>query len=889
MFSEFNFSTAVQCDGVENLYVALKEAPLETDWLCLTNYHAATIEPGVFSRLTNLNVLYIKTRSVDLLPGVFSNLPQLTTLWIKREYRNDSVTFHKDTFLGLNSLHELKISSIELSAFKVSLVNIPYGVEHLILEDNNITYLSDLTASLGTFRNLKNLAVIGNNISELRKADCLTLQNPANYGQFVNFNITHLDLTSNKLSIIEQNSLCNFPHLKCFTVGSSGVEPDNLYQSGIKRIKTLSLQNTGFNIVEICELASHFKVEELLLMFNFIDKMNTFKGSCKSLKKLNLSGNDLTKIEVKKMQRFTNLLELDLSKNDIENLKICTNESMPMLKLVNLNVSDNFLLSVQKRQFECLKELKILSLENNKINFIEDLAFDGLDELRLLNLKNNNLFRISDLTFSNLFLVKHLNLYENTISHFDQKAFINLFSLQDFMVTYDFSIDLDWWFFIRKSVRNMSVKTNILDLRNVFEDEFPLFEALQIDSPNIVANFNVFAEAKELHLKNMVYFENTDALWSPLASFKNLEKLYFTGHPLDVSNISDFFYSMENLPSLKFLFLHDTDKIIKYNQINIIKVFKGLSHLKVLHLKNSGIDHLDSKDIFSDLYALEFLIIEDQIVQEIEPIVFDSMPNLKYIYFLQTTFPCSCKFKGLLSWLESTMRVSIIGFYQQECLINHVRINFIFFLNNNCQSDLDFIMFIVSFLCTLLFMCISLFYESIWWYLLYMIYTVKCWLNRKLQDKDKYEYDVFVSYNTNNEMWVTEHLLPNLEQDGPPFFKVCIHNRDFEIGRDIVENIMDSIYKSRWTISVITRSYLQSNWCSLEMRMATYRLLTESKNSFILIFLDKISREELHYYYRLSKLLDKKTYLEWPDDEDKQKLFWARLRKVIAKSGRQLK
>ncbi|XP_018429933.1 PREDICTED: toll-like receptor 13 [Nanorana parkeri] len=833
-FERFHFSVAVHCDQVGNLHVALKEAPLDTDWLCLTSYRGVTLEPGAFSRFTSLNALYI------------------------------------------------------FSAFNFSLFTHLHLLDHLLLENNNIDYLSEVTASLGTFRNLKKLSVIGNGIQELTTAGCLTSQNASSRGQFVDFNISHLDLSSNAIAVTERMSLCNFPHLEVLTLGRTGAEIENLFESGVETIKTISIEWTGLDIFDICACASHFKTEELLLIYSSIYKINTFRGSCKHLKKLYLSGNDLEKFGVKQMEKLSNLLELDLSENRIESLKICANESVPTPKLVYLNASFNYLLRLQKGQFTCLKELKSLSLENNKINHIEDLAFDGLDQLRLLNLQYNNLFKIGEFTFSNLFLVRQLNLYGNVVAELHSQAFRNIF-LQNISVTYDILNDLYWWKYIRRSLRNISVKTSNLHLESDVLDAFPFLESLEIDSPDVILRCAAFAAAKELHLKNTKQFYNADAPLSPLVTFTKLEKLYYSGDPQDVYNVSEVIHSLKDVPSLRFLYLHDTDKTVKYNQINVNTIFQRLSHLKVLHLKNSGIDRLDSKDIFSDLQGLEFLVIENQNMQEVESVVFDSMPSLKYIYFLQTTFPCSCKFKGLLLWLESNTRVSIIGFHHQECLVNHISIDLISFLNNNCQSDLDLIMFVLSFCCTLLFMCVSLFHESIWWYVLYLVYTVKCWMNHRLQHKESYDYDVFVSYNTNNELWVTEQLLPNLEQNGPPFFKVCIHNRDFEIGRYIVENIMDSIYNSRWTVCVISRSYLQSNWCSLEMRMATYRLLTESKDSLILIFLDKISREELQYYHRLTKLLDKKTYLEWPHDENGQQLFWARLRKVIAKSGRKLK
>lgn len=252
-------------------------------------------------------------------------------------------------------------------------------------------------------------------------------------------------------------------------------------------------------------------------------------------------------------------------------------------------------------------------------------------------------------------------------------------------------------------------------------------------------------------------------------------------------------------------------------------------------------------------------------------------------FFSDTHFACKCELAWLSQWVTYEKQVLFLDFYNQLCFVNtQVQQSYLVsFMEENCNAELGFIAFITTLVGTLIFMCISLFYESIWWYILYMLYTIKCWLNNRNREGDNYEYDVFVSYNAHNEQWVIEQLLPNMEQNGPPFFKLCIHNRDFEIGKDILENIVDSIYSSRWTICVITHSYLQSNWCSLEIRMATYRLVAESKDSLILIFLDNIPREELQQYHKLTKILDKKTYLKWPEDGDGQQLFWARLRKVI--------
>ncbi|XP_068114804.1 toll-like receptor 13 [Hyperolius riggenbachi] len=886
-FEDLDFSIGVYCGKVESLHDALKEVPLETDWLCLKTYHKVTLEEGAFSLFTRLRSLYI-AGNMELLPGAFSGLPQLSILWIGKQDESNNITFHEDALYGLNSLQELKIFGVNLSEFSTLMFEPLHLLENLVLEQSGINNLSEVTTSLKSFKHLHKLSIIGSINLEFKQTDCLTTQYFANHGgslRFVDFNISYLDLSQTKFSTVEDNSLCNFPHLQVFHLEKSGFEMEDFFKSGIKTIKTISFPRNGVTVLDICKLASHFKTEELLLGDNGVHRVVTSTGSCKHVTKLDLSFNYLTKITVN--QRFPNLLELDLASNEMLNLNICANESVPVMKLVYLNVSFNYLLSLHKGQFACLKDLKVLSLENNKINHIQDLAFDGLEKLQVLNLQYNSLFVIGEYTLENLFVLTHLNLYGNMIQSIDGEAFKHLFSLVSLELTYNIATDFYWWQNIQESVMYLSLKADILQLSAEEVGDFPFLETFSVDSTNTVTSCSKFTGIKELHLKNLLLFKCDEDWGSPFRNYTNLKKLYYTGNREDFSDptLSN---TLKYVPQLNFLYLQDTDKMVKYGQLNAYEMFCGLSHLKFLHLKNSGIDYWDFKDLFNDLHELEFLLVENQNIQVINETVFETMPNLKYIYFLQTTFPCSCKFTGMLSWVESSESVSIIDFSNQECLINNLKNNFVDFLHTSCLTNLDMIMFLLTFFGTLLFMVISLFYETILWYIVYAVYTVKCWLNRRNHNRrrDHYEYDVFVSYSVQNELWVVEQLLPSLEVNGPPFFKVCIHNRDFEVGRDILENIVDSIYNSRWTVCVVSHHYLQSNWCSLEMRMATYRLLSESKDSLILVFLDKINKEELQYYHRLIKLLDKKTHLEWPDDKNGQELFWARLREVIAKSGR---
>ncbi|XP_043932028.1 toll-like receptor 13 [Protopterus annectens] len=226
----------------------------------------------------------------------------------------------------------------------------------------------------------------------------------------------------------------------------------------------------------------------------------------------------------------------------------------------------------------------------------------------------------------------------------------------------------------------------------------------------------------------------------------------------------------------------------------------------------------------------------------------------------------------------------LLNFANIKCLRLYEQSSFVKFLEDTCEYPAEFMFFITTAGFLLLFLLITLVYKEAGWYLVYLTYVIRAHLAKisgERSYKMRYMYDVFVSYSSKDECWVTSELLPNLEQKEPSFLKVCLHGRDFEVGKDIIDNIVDSIYSSRKTICVITRHYLRSEWCSLEMRMATYRLLAESQDSLILVFLERIFPHEISAYHRLSKVIKKKTHIDWPDRENEKQLFWERLKRTI--------
>jgi hypothetical protein len=82
-------------------------------------------------------------------------------------------------------------------------------------------------------------------------------------------------------------------------------------------------------------------------------------------------------------------------------------------------------------------------------------------------------------------------------------------------------------------------------------------------------------------------------------------------------------------------------------------------------------------------------------------------------------------------------------------------------------------------------------------------------------------YDVFVSYSDHNREWVLNELLPNIEKTEE--INVCLHERDFQIGVSILENIIYCMDHSRTILLVLSESFVLSHWCQFEMHLAQHR------------------------------------------------------------------
>ena len=129
-----------------------------------------------------------------------------------------------------------------------------------------------------------------------------------------------------------------------------------------------------------------------------------------------------------------------------------------------------------------------------------------------------------------------------------------------------------------------------------------------------------------------------------------------------------------------------------------------------------------------------------------------------------------------------------------------------------------------------------------------------------------FQYDVFISFSSLDYQWVQDNLAPVLDRKRISY---CIHNRDFVVGKAIIENIADSVYNSRKVLAVVSKNYLASKFCREELEIALYRSTEMADSSLLLIRVDGVDQKCLPKTLRRRTFLDYSSPTERTDWEER--------------------
>jgi TIR domain len=111
--------------------------------------------------------------------------------------------------------------------------------------------------------------------------------------------------------------------------------------------------------------------------------------------------------------------------------------------------------------------------------------------------------------------------------------------------------------------------------------------------------------------------------------------------------------------------------------------------------------------------------------------------------------------------------------------------------------------------------------------------------------------------------------------------RLCVHERDFPPGQEIIGNIWNKMECSRKVILVISKNFTLSHYCDYEMNLARMQSVEQGRNVLVPVILEypdvNSVSECLHW------VLKNVTYVEWPRDNNGDRDdFWQHLRRSIA-------
>uniref|UniRef100_A0A8C6U4A7 TIR domain-containing protein n=1 Tax=Neogobius melanostomus TaxID=47308 RepID=A0A8C6U4A7_9GOBI len=826
-----------------------------------------SIPAGIPKSATSLSFFYNKIeriRQTDL--TAFTDLSAVTDLMLGF---NKLTALRDETFKGLNNLTTLYLNGNQIISISKFAFEPLKELQILYMGSNNLFQMSDIVNIVLHCPDLKNISLDHNNLTSF-ESDLFPV--PL-------LNLMKLDLDSNPLKKFSVH-LNVFPNLETLELLGEGSDFDYSVSDGaLTSVRSLILYETKlplptykliFQSVDSLENLylsdSHLESDKGLLemaceipTLQKLDSVDysipilneSILQSCTNLTELHLQYNSMSDLTESSLQMLTRLTRLTINQNQLSRIPLTIRN---MSTLTFLSFEDNLITELHCLDFTNLPSLTELNLKSNRIFKLETCVFQDLRNLKVLEIQNNFLTTLSDTFGSTLKHLVTLNADGNNFRWFQRGTFQNLPALRELNVKSVREIIVeDGAFMGLKEIKSLSYSPSNYDIGSFTSLQqleklamFLTFPAHIKEQTNKELSVNLPSlQELSLVIEKSACFSWTHSL---LKGLSNLKTLTFENYCCRDFDEDKSLY----LPQLINLHFINCDLFNKGP-----KLFLSLTDLKVLDLTNSHVESLDFL-VEANLTKLEMLILKDNVLTVINETIFKALPSLKYLDLSGNPFVCNC---------------SNTGFIEGNFLLD--------FNVRWCWEFTGFLCFICNFALVLLTLLSSFIFHFLRWQLVYGYYLLQAFLydSKKRRQDCPHIYDAFVSYNVHDEDWVYGELLHELEERQG--WKLCLHHRDFIPGKSIIENITDAIYSSRKTLCVISRRYLQSEWCSREIQLASFRLFDEHKDVLILLFLEEISTNQLSPFYRMRKLVKSRTYLSWTQARRHKGLFWEKVRRAL--------
>lgn len=284
------------------------------------------------------------------------------------------------------------------------------------IDYRNLPNLISLTVDYIQTKMIKQLSP---NLTSLRLRDtwCPPLSVSADFDEFEHPNVKVLRFSQHQITHLRVKMFSGFPLLRHLEISRGKLCRVNLDDECLKQLESLTLSDNHLvslnkkfaklNRLKSLDLSGNHGLRLTRMIFKGLENLeNLFMNEINqngrklqlppdlftnlmNLRKLSVSGNRLTQIDLKVFTNMFNLEELDLSNNQIQSIDLgATFKGLINLKFFDL--SSNKLIRLNEiGVFSSLVSLEVLNLSYNYMRQIDSGLFNGLDRLERLCLRNN--------------------------------------------------------------------------------------------------------------------------------------------------------------------------------------------------------------------------------------------------------------------------------------------------------------------------------------------------------------------------------------------------------------------------------------------------------------------------------------------------------------------
>lgn len=858
-----------------------------------------TMTRELFQHLSNVTSLTLHTNGITQLPDdVFTDMPNLTLLDLK----NNNVVLPKTIFRSVPKLEVLELGSNNLTYLEPGVFHNLTHLRLLNLWGNALRNLS--RAVFSDVHNLESLDINSNKMTgippdlfvdliRLRKINLYAnefLSLPQNL--FINnpeLETVYLQDNRRTLKTLPPRLLANLTKLKEVKLHSCNMSslPEDLLW-GSKSINTISLNKNAFTTLPELLFKDCTELQTVDLSFNRItDLPDSLFSKTGNLKVLRLNNNQLSTVTDYLFSSLNKLEFLDLKNNRLTHIETDAFISLTSLKAVNM--SNNMLTfdlptsvmdAFGKRSplHRCLM-LEDIQLANNSLT---EICVDwklSMNHLETVNLAHNKIsqIRTADLQFTgmkNIFVdIRYNNISEIDFSDAER---IYMYSFQTLNPYERDSVPVRH-FFIEGNPMNCDCK--VYSLLQYFADEIaPEVKAildikpgnLQCAKPEAYAGQPV-ANIPLKYFTCLLEKENNRNCPAQCSCFfrPSDKALVIDCHQRNLTSMP------EALPDREFS--NYTELILSGNRIKSVTPPLGPGYHKVIKyiLSDNMISEINVTAFSLKLQVLE---IDGNNITQFNESSMEFLKNAKYLTKLtlhRNPWRCDCTTKDFVSLIQTHLK--------KIKLLNNITCDNGKPLLEMSDTELCPVKTIIIVGASFTIAVLGLLF-GIFGALYYRFQKeIKVWLyahryclwfvTEEELDQDKI-YDAFISYSHHDEAFVTDHLVPGLE-NGPTKYKLCLHYRNWIAGEYIPTQIARSVEESRRTIVVLSPNFLESVWGRMEFRAAHKQALSEGRVRVIVILYgdigptDKLDSE-------LRAYLTMNTYVKWGDP-----WFWDKLRYAL--------